>query len=141
MLKKILYFWPTAIVVCVILYATLASHPVGADELPPIPYLDKLIHAIMMGGLLSAICFDYQRMKKSESIGGSRVRNVMSFGFLVVVFVIVAIASIGDEYLQDAVDNGRSKEWADFVADCIGAIVAALIAPPVIRKVLGIKKD
>ena len=139
MLKKILYFWPTAIVVCVILYATLASQPIGVDEFPPIPYLDKLIHAIMMGGLLSAICFDYQRLKKAEYADASSASNVLSFRFIVIVFIIVAVASIGDEYLQDAMDNGRTKDLLDFAADCFGAIVAAIIAPPVIRKVLGIK--
>jgi len=54
-------WWPTALVVGVILYATLNSDPVGADRFPAIPHLDKLIHAIMFGGLFSAISFDRRR--------------------------------------------------------------------------------
>ena len=46
------------IVIAVILYATLNDNPLGADELPIFPGADKVIHAIMFGGLFSAISFD-----------------------------------------------------------------------------------
>ena len=56
------------VVVAAILYATLNSDPVGADDLPQIPHLDKLIHAIMFGGLFSAIMFDRMRSHCSDSL-------------------------------------------------------------------------
>ena len=55
---QLLQWWPSALVVAVIIYATWLPDPVGAEELPKIPHLDKLIHAVMMGGLASALMFD-----------------------------------------------------------------------------------
>ena len=43
------------IVIAVILYATLNDNPLGADELPIFPGADKVIHAIMFGGLFLSL--------------------------------------------------------------------------------------
>ena len=59
------HYWPTLIVVGVILFATLSSDPTG-DVSFEIPHLDKLIHAIMMGGLVGAIAFDYKRAERQR---------------------------------------------------------------------------
>lgn len=122
-------FWPTAIVLAVILYATLSSDPLGADDIPPIPHIDKLIHAIMMGGLFSAIVFDFQRADRCRRVSTSRMiaaaAGVMIFGIL-------------DEIGQTLMANGRSGEIFDLGADWIGVWIAYFTAPPAIRKVLGI---
>ncbi len=126
MLKNfLLRWWPTGIVICVILYATLNEDPVGADELPPIPYLDKLIHAIMFGGLFSALSFDYYR---SEKILPLRVK----------IFFAIAAAVFGgiDEFWQGMLENGRAAELLDFAADSAGILIAFFAAPPAIRRVL-----
>lgn len=60
-MKKALFWLPSALVVAVIIYATLFPDPAGADELPDIPGIDKLIHAIMFGGMAGALAFDYCR--------------------------------------------------------------------------------
>ena len=54
-------YWPSGLCLAVIIYATLSSDPIGADELPLIPHIDKIIHFIMMGGFAGAIAFDYYR--------------------------------------------------------------------------------
>ena len=126
MLKKfLLRWWPTSIVVCVILYATLNDDPVGADELPAIPYLDKYIHAIMFGGLFSALCFDYYRAGKSLT---TRIKLIFA--------VATAISGGLDELWQGALENGRAAELLDFAADSAGIIIAYFTAPPVIKRVL-----
>lgn len=51
-------WWPTALTLSAVLYATLWPDPVGASEVMLFPGADKLIHAIMMGGLASAVLFD-----------------------------------------------------------------------------------
>lgn len=112
----------------VVLYATLASDPMGADELPPIPYLDKLIHAVMMGGLLGAIAFDLQRRNCQ--------RNVLTPATMWWLFAAVMAFSCIDEVAQGSMDMGRSYDPLDLVADAVGALVAVFAAPPAIRRVL-----
>lgn len=124
-------YWPTLIVLGVIFYATLSSDPLGADDIPPIPHIDKLIHAIMMGGLLSAIVFDMQRADKSI---------IVSQRTIVIIAIAVMAFSILDEICQSAMDNGRSGELYDLAADWVGVWVSFFTAPPAIRKVLKIKK-
>lgn len=125
-------FWPTMLVIAVIAYATLNSDPVAPD-MTLLPHMDKLIHAIMMGGLLSAVAFDCQRR--------DRTHNVLTPKFLWILFICVAALSIGDEYLQKAMENGRSADILDFVADITGALIALFTAPPVIRAVLKVPKN
>lgn len=128
--KEIFYYWPTMVVVTVILYATIVSHPVGVDSLPHIPHIDKLIHATMMGGLLGAIAFDWQRHNPEERITPSMMWAL---------FGVVMSFSILDELMQGTMNMGRSADPLDFIADCLGAIVAVYLAPPAIRQVLKIR--
>lgn len=131
MAKKIVYYLPTFIVVCVILYGTLTGNPMGDTYLPAIPHIDKIIHAVMMGGLLATFAFDWQHANPDK---------VLTPSFLWAVFGCVLAFSIGDELLQGAIDNGRSGDPFDFLADCIGAAVAVYLAPPVIRSILRVRR-
>lgn len=123
-------FWPTLIVLAVILYGTLSSDPIGADNLPLFPHADKLIHAIMMGGLFSAIIFDIQRADRSRRVA---IRTM-----LIVAIVIMIFGGLV-EVLQMTMDSGRSAELLDLLADWLGVWIAYFTAPPAIRKVLGMK--
>lgn len=126
-LKPILRWLPSAIVIAVILYATLFPDPAGADMFPLIPHIDKLIHAIMFGGLAGALAFDYERT-------GSRQRPEPR------VMLICCGASLafggGIELLQGAMGLGRGADWWDFAADAVGVAVAYFTAPPAIKAVL-----
>lgn len=118
-------WWPTALVVAIILYATLSSDPVGDIDMPLIPHLDKLIHAIMFGGLFSAIAFDSYR----DGYCMTRYRLLM--------YAAIAVAAGGaTELLQYAEDNVRSADWLDFAADAGGVVIAFFTAPPAIRAVI-----
>lgn len=123
-------FWPTMLVLAVIAYATLHSNPVTPD-MSLMPHMDKLIHAIMMGGLLSAFAFDWQRR--------CRTHNVLTPRFLWTLFACIVVFSIGDELLQKAMENGRAADILDFAADTAGALIALFTAPPAIRAVLRVK--
>lgn len=116
-------YWPTALVVAVILYATLFPDPAGVDELPPIPHIDKLIHAIMFGGLAGAMGFDYARSH------GLLCPSRSAMGLFA---VIATLAGGVIEILQGAMQLGRGADWFDLLADGVGALVAFFIAPPVI---------
>lgn len=127
MKKTILRWWPTAIVVLIIIYATLFPDPAGADRLPVIPGIDKLIHAIMFGGLAGAIAFDYSRVNPGHLLSKSRM----------FVFCLIAALSGGViELLQGAMNLGRGADILDFGADIAGVIVAWFAAPPAIAAVL-----
>lgn len=121
---------PSAIVVAVIIYATLFPDPAGADRLPDIPGMDKLIHAIMFGGMAGALAFDYERArfrKRPEP-------RVM------LLCCIVSLAFGGlIELLQGAMGLGRGADWLDFAADAVGVAVAYFAAPPAIKTVLARK--
>lgn len=126
-MKNLFSYWPTAIVVAVIIYATLFPHPVGADALPVIPGIDKVVHAIMFGGLTGALIFDYAR---------SHGRTLPSCGIAVLFALSSILAGGAIELLQDAMQLGRGADVYDFIADAAGASAAFFIAPPAVRAVL-----
>ena len=72
------------IVVAVIAYATIAENPPVPDDMPVIPHIDKLIHAIMFGGLAGAVMFDIRRSGK-----------VLAEGTVVAVCLGCAVAGAG----------------------------------------------
>ena len=61
MKRFVVAYWPSMLVSVVILYATLVPDPVGVDDLPSLPHVDKLIHAVMFGGLTGAVAFGFVR--------------------------------------------------------------------------------
>lgn len=121
-------YWPSGLCLTAVLYATLASHPVGVDKLPLFPHIDKLIHCIMMGGLTGAIAFDYYR---ADTDRHSLTRCAMG-----IIAVSVAAFSIIDELAQSALTPNRSGDPLDLLADCVGIIIALLSAPPAIRAII-----
>lgn len=119
-------YWPTLIVIGVILYATLSSDPTG-DVSIEIPHLDKLIHAIMMGGLVGAIAFDYKRAERQRQL---------TFRFMSTVAAYVMAACIADELAQAYLTDSRSGDVLDLLADWAGVWVAVFTAPPAVNRVL-----
>lgn len=130
MLKTFLRnYWPTLCVLGVIIYATLSSDPTPDLELPLIPHLDKLIHAIMFGGFTGAMAFDYYRSAKP--------RRALTAGVMGVFAAIAAATGVLDEIAQATLTVERSGDVWDWVADCAGIAVAFFAAPPAIRRVVG----
>lgn len=127
MMKNISKYWPTALVVLIILYATWLPHPLPDSEIPPIPHIDKLIHAIMMGGLASAIMFDWYRSRRTRILS---VRAIIMFTAIAMGFSVI------DEVVQGLLPIGRQSDPLDLLADWAGCIIAAFAAPPAIRHVL-----
>lgn len=120
-------WWPTGLVLAVIIYATWVPQPIDPDDIPPLPHIDKLIHAVMMGGLASALLFDWHRMAPAVHLLSRRV----------VWTVIAAVVgfSVVDEVVQGLLPIERPSDWLDFVADVVGAIVGALLARPAINAI------
>lgn len=116
------------IVILVILYATINDNPLDDTQLPPIPHLDKLIHATMFGGLLGALTFDRHR-------AGLRIDRKA----LLPVAIACVIGGAFDEIAQQYLTSARAGDIIDLAADFIGITVAYYTAPPAVRRVL--RKD
>lgn len=118
--------------VVLVLWLTLAPDPTPDVQLPSFlgPYGDKIVHAIMMGGITGALIFDYKRRRP-----GAPRRLTLSF----VVWLAVAMLAFSfvDEWAQGAMGLGRSTDIMDFVADAVGIAVALLVAPQVVNALLG----
>lgn len=115
------------IVVAVILYATWIPKPLDPDDIPPIPYFDKLVHAVMMGGFVGALLFDMRR---------SRRDIVLTSKLVLKVALAVAVFSVVDEVIQGLLPIGRPSDPLDLVADWVGVLLGALLAPPAVNAVL-----
>ena len=119
-------YWPTITVVAIIIYATWIPKPLPDETLPTFPHYDKLIHAIMFGGLTGAMLFDYYRSTRSKLTW----RVVIAFASGTAAFGVL------DETVQGLLMIGRPSEWMDVVADWVGIIVAMFAAPPAIRRLV-----
>lgn len=115
----------------VIVYATLSSNPLPDTDMPDIPHLDKVIHAVMMGGLTGALAFDLQRRNRSK--------DILTFRLMATIWLGVAVLSVLDEICQTTLTDTRSGDPLDLVADLVGAAIAVFLAPPAIRCVLRFK--
>lgn len=120
-------YWPSLLVVLVILYATWIPKPLPDDTLPSMPNIDKLIHAIMFGGLAGALMFDYHRKDVRE--------HKLSLTVLVVIGSACAAFGVLDEVVQGLLGFGRESDVWDLTADWVGIGVAMLVAPIVIRRI------
>lgn len=128
-LTKIMKLWPkrwvtTALVVLAILYLTLVPRPLP-DAGVEIPGLDKVVHAMMFGGLAFVACID-EAQRRRGSFGQVARRKAWFIALLSAVFGgLVEIA-------QMAMGAGRSGDLLDFAADCAGAVVGMLLAARVL---------
>lgn len=130
-------YWPSALTLAAVLWLTLASQPLPDLDVPSFEGLDKIVHAVMMGGLTGALMFDYHRrgrwnLRKNNT--GSQRK--LTPGVVVVICLCVAVFSAVDEWAQGALGMGRSSDFYDWIADMVGIIVAALTAPAAITALL-----
>ena len=128
-LNVIKTWWPSLLVLSVILWLTLAPRPIGDAHIAMFEGADKIVHAIMMGTLTSALLYDYYRSHKGN-------KNCLTGKLLMKTCVAVAIFSIVDEWAQSSMHMGRSGDIADLIADIIGIVLAALITPPLLKRII-----
>lgn len=133
--RIVMAWWPSMITLAVVLYATLWPDPELPEDMPPIPYLDKIIHAIMMGGLFGAIVFDIQRQRRREAVSAPIPARA-----LVWLAISLMVFGVLDELAQKLLTETRTAEFLDLMADWSGIWIAFFIAPPAVRAVLKMKK-
>lgn len=107
----------TISVFCAIAWLTLSPSPFGQSHVPSFPGADKCVHAFIFGALAAAIIHDWRKPRDPEA-GKKHI------------YVIAASISISYgisiEFLQNAMNLGRSFDVADIAADIAGAVIAAL---------------
>lgn len=101
----------------IILWLTLSPNPTGDVKLPLFEGADKVVHALMFGFLTWMFHIDLSKLK-----GGHIKCRSAWLCATVALFIGVLI-----EWLQDFMSLGRSMEFADLLADGIGAFAVAAI--------------
>ena len=114
------FFSLSIVTIALILYLTLAPEPIGADRMPAIPGLDKLVHALMFGWLTLMLCIDYSR--KWHDFSAVPLKIILIFGLFSTLF------GGAIELFQQMMEFGRTADWADFMADAAGCIVFGALA-------------
>lgn len=111
----------TLTVVCAaaILYLTLMPDPLPDVGTPMIPGLDKVVHAVMFGGLYMCVFLDIQRRHRPW------MRRVAAWGA-----VAVTVSGALVEAAQTLMAMGRGGDVWDLVADAVGVALAAVILWP-----------
>ena len=108
----------TTVTVLAIIWLTLVPDPLGDDSPHLFPGADKVVHALMFGGLTSMILLDLQRRSEWRPVGKGVVwmaaLTAASFGILI-------------EFLQLWMGLGRGFEIADMVADTAGSAIVAIL--------------
>ena len=107
--RKIIGYWKSILVLSAIAYLSLLREP--SISLPYVIGMDKWIHAIMYLVLTLTLLWDSQQRPKLWWIVG--VFSAIFGGFI--------------EVLQEQFFYPRTGDWMDWLADCIGVIVAIIV--------------
>ena len=108
----------TTLVVVAILYLTLWPDPVPDTGITLFEGVDKVVHAIMFGGLTLTLIFDSTLSEK-----GARPSWCLTLWFA----LISTIFGAAIEFMQRAMGLGRAFSWWDIVADAVVALVAVCL--------------
>lgn len=118
--RKVWIGTPSALCLAAVLWLTLSPSPTGDASLPAFPGADKIVHAVMFGGLTLLFCFDLWRFRDGK------------YYFLplspFLCAVLTTLIGVGIEYLQETMALGRSFELTDMAADGAGAFAVAALA-------------
>lgn len=132
--KRLIYRCPdwifSIIVVLAILYLTLVPKPLPDIDIPLFPGADKVVHAIMMMGMMWCIGFDLMRHKSLSTAVVPKAR-------IVIALLCTIVFGGAIEMIQGAMGIGRGEDIYDFLADVIGAlmgfIVIVIVWGPLVR--------
>jgi VanZ family protein len=128
--KNILKFLPAGLFTLVIaLLSLLPSSEMSGISWFHIPFFDKIVHVGMY--YLLAIFFLY-------ALENSRPK--LDFRLASIVFLVGIVYGGLLEILQYLMHAGRSADWIDFMADCLGSLSGILLYFPLKRFYLSLIK-
>lgn len=111
-------FLLTAVMLIAIGWLTLAPRPLGETHVQLFPGADKWAHAILFGAFTIALLADRQRFSDWKRV---------TTAFALTAVAIATALGVGVEFLQRAMNIGRSFDVTDMIADFGGSILAALL--------------
>lgn len=115
--------WKYKFTILSVLFVLVAIMMPG-DDIPSvgmtIPHIDKVVHLGMFGGVSGCFYWDY-------------VHSMKKMPPLLLPFVILVAFAAVTEIIQLYVPQ-RSCDYRDFIADCIGIVLAIGISRQVVRK-------
>ena len=114
-MRRVPHWLLSVVCLALVLWLTLAPHPMGDTEIPLFEGADKIGHGLMFFALTVSMLFDAQRARGWRALPLPLVALVAFIGMGM---------GIGIEFIQRAMDVGRSWEFLDMVADSFGAIAA-----------------
>lgn len=118
-------FWLAAFLLWFGVLWTLSSFSTPGPDMPPIPHFDKVAHFGFFfggGGLLSAFVYRL----KPEPANWKLILGVS-------VGVLAAVGAL-DEWRQSQVPGRSGNDFADWVADVLGALVGASVFKSIHRR-------
>lgn len=108
--------YPISLLIVIIIgYLSFFSPP--KTDLNEIPYLDKVVHICMYGGLSTLLWIEYLLRHRTPDMRHLVVGAIIS----------PIVMSGGIEILQTICTSTRSGDWLDFIANCTGVIIASLL--------------
>lgn len=109
----------TVITLAAVLWLTLAPHPLGEQEPPPLfPGADKVVHAIMFGGLTFVALVDWARGRDFRSV---------RWPVYILMAALSSLLGIAIEFIQRSMGMGRSYDPMDMLADITGSFLVAVV--------------
>lgn len=115
--------YPLSLLCIAIIWALCLLKPPALPEGPEIPHLDKVVHLVMYLGLCTLLWLEH--CKRSPQI---RWKKFLFWG---VVAPILMSGTI--ELAQAYLTPTRSGDWADFLANSLGVLLAIPFGTYVIR--------
>lgn len=119
----------TSLTVLAILWLTLAPHPLPDTEVSLFEHADKVVHALMFGGLVLSIVVDRELYRNRQYQQTGRLPKEGNLRSLLVISLISIIFGGVIELLQAAMAMGRGCDAADFLADAAGVVLFASFSP------------
>lgn len=121
LVRKLINAIPTgvlsAIATALCLYLLLDNDPFGAQHVHLFPGSDKVAHILMFMGVACAYIYDYAKYRLPHHTNTNK-----ELAFATAAFTVGILAEVAQLVMQ----NGRSFEWADLLADAMGAILGFL---------------
>ncbi|MDE5857297.1 MAG: VanZ family protein [Muribaculaceae bacterium] len=131
MIKQIMLRLPqwlfSIIVLLAILYLTLVPKPLPDTNIRLFPHVDKVVHAIMFGGLYFCLVLDFLRNRAL-----CHQSYIIPFSINITFFLsCIALGGL-IELIQSWLGFGRSCDIYDFYADTAGVILFATFSKKVV---------
>ncbi|MCQ2217693.1 MAG: VanZ family protein [Paludibacteraceae bacterium] len=111
-------FYGLSCVVGITIFYLCIARTLPVDDVPKFEGIDKVVHFLMYLGFAAALCMDHYRLNVPF--------NSKRMIFMAIVFPVIYGGLI--EILQENFFPPRSGEWADFLADSLGAVAGYFLA-------------